>query len=105
MLDAAIFTGMEGEDGDAATGCEACGQVVEELVEHYEFFVDGDANGLEYALAGVLDFLFVFASEGLVDDFAEARGGGDAVGFGGFDDGTGQEERVGLIGIFPQIAF
>ena len=49
---AAVFAGMEGEDGDAATGFEAGGVGAEEGVEGAELVVDGDTEGLEDAALG-----------------------------------------------------
>ena len=47
VFDAAVFAGVEGEDGEAAAGVEAPGQDAQEGVEGGKFFVHFDADGLE----------------------------------------------------------
>ena len=55
-FDAAIFTGMEGEDGNASARFEALREGAEEMIEHGEFVVHCDAEGLESAADGRIAF-------------------------------------------------
>ncbi len=95
---AAVFAGMEGEDGEAAPGVEALGQDAQEGVEGGEFFVHFDADGLEDAADG--EFAFVFTDS---RKFA-ANGGGEFCGgeerFSG--QGWGELGGVWFVGVFGE---
>ena len=77
FFDAAVFAGVESEDGEAAPGEKGLGEVAEEGIEGGEFFVDRDAEGLEDAAAGEFAFRGV-GGEG-VEGGGEAAGGGEGI--------------------------
>ena len=52
FFDAAVFAGVESEDGDAAAWVEAVREDAQKGVECGEFFVHFDADGLEDAADG-----------------------------------------------------
>ena len=63
LLDTAILPGMEGQHGDATAGPQARGQLLEQPIQHTEFVVDLDAQGLEHESHALLaifwpNFLF-----------------------------------------------
>ncbi len=95
---AAVFAGMESEDGEASSGVKASGQHAQEGVEGGEFFVHFDADGLKDAAHG--KFAFVFADRG---KFA-ANGGGEVRGGekGLSGQGRGELRGVGFVGIFGE---
>lgn len=47
-----VLPGVEGEDGSPAAGLHDARELVEKAVQHFEFTVDVDAQGLERPLAG-----------------------------------------------------
>src|ERR1017187_5176540 len=76
FLHAAVFAGVEREDGDASAGIETGGEISEEVIERGEFVVHRDAQRLEDASDGVVA-LFVGgrAQQGAVDGMGQ-RGRG-----------------------------
>ena len=58
FFDAAVFAGVEGQDGDATTGVQALRENAQEGVESGEFFVHFDADGLEDAADGEIALVF-----------------------------------------------
>lgn len=83
----AIFEGVEGDDGEAATGFEPAGGALEEFLESAEFVVYGDSEGLEDEGGGV-----AFAAwRGMAgDEVREFQGAGDGTGDAGFGDDVGE---------------
>ena len=58
FFDAAVFAGVEGQDGYATTGVQALRENAQEGVESGEFFVHFDADGLEDAADGEIALVF-----------------------------------------------
>lgn len=80
VFDAAIFTAVEGEDGDATSGSKAGWQLIEEGIEGGEFFVHRDAQGLENTAHGCLAFIFIKAEGQRGADRRSEGGGADLIG-------------------------
>jgi len=74
---------MEAEDRHAAAGFQGAGQEGEELVQHAELVVHGDAQGLEAALEGLPGLRIVPVEarlhEGAPHDFREVAGAEDGL--------------------------
>ena len=83
----AVFEGVEGDDGEAATGLEPAGGALEEFLEGAEFVVYGDAECLEDEGGGVA----FAARRGMAgDEVREFQGAGDGAGDAGFGDDVGE---------------
>ena len=95
---AAIFAGMEGEDGEAAAGIQALGQNAQETVERGEFLVHCNADGLEDAADG--EFAFVLTDCGKFT----ANGGGEVCRGEKRLSGQGWGEMGGvrIVGVFGE---
>ena len=105
MFDAAVFAGVEGDDGDSAAGGEAVGGDGEEAVEVREFAIDHDAERLEGAGGGVqlrAGGTFQREATGLADDGGEFLRGLDGFGLAAVDDQFGDLRGVGFVAEFEE---
>ncbi len=103
LLNTTVFAGVEGQDGDAATGVETVADVAQEGVERGELVVDGDAQGLENTAdrqVGIITTSSPFVECG-ADSFGEWFGAGKS--FAGQREG--EHMRVGFVGVFGQKSF
>src|SRR5579862_8113883 len=77
FLYAAVFAGVERQDGDATAGIEARRKIAEETFEGGEFVVHRDTERLKDAANGVVAFFIRGRSqEGAVDCVGQRRRGG-----------------------------
>ncbi len=102
---AAVFAGVEGDDGGGAVFLEAIGQNGEEAFEVGHFAVDEDAEGLEGAGRG-MEFGAGGAFEGKAARLAD-HGGQFLGSFDGFvltaiDDESGDLRGVGFVTVFEE---
>ena len=91
---------MKRENGHASAGLQTHGQMAQEGFEGGELVVHRDAEGLEGAPQGQLDFALGHVGpllrEGRAQEIAELRGRGDRL----FLQGGGDEPGVRFVGVF-----
>lgn len=104
-FDAAVFAGVEGEEGDASARFETVGERAEEFAECAEFIVDGDAEGLEDSLDRTVGIFLggtSLAIEGGTNELGEGLSGCEGLAFVIAEDGFGEEFGVGFVGVFGE---
>ena len=95
---AAVFAGMESEDGHAPAEFEAGGEVAQKTVEGGKLVVHGDADGLEDAADGEVGFVLADVGQGSADGTGEFAGGGVMF----FREERGELGGAGLVGIVDE---
>jgi len=98
LFHAAVFAGVEGEDGEASAWIEAVREDAQEGVEGGEFFVHFDADGLEDAADGEFALFTRDQGERGLNRGGEICGGGEIV---AGEDG-GELRGVGFVGVIGE---
>ena len=99
FLHAAVFAGVERQDGDASAGVETNREISQEAVEGGEFVVHGDAQRLKDATDGVVALAVrCRPQQGAVDGIGQRGGRGKRAA----RKDAGQEPGVRFVGILRQ---
>ena len=93
---------MEGDDGQTALGIQAGNGVAHDLLDTAQLVVDGDADGLEGALGGMLLLAQSGSGHGGADDAHQLQGGLDGLLGPAGADGAGNAGGVTLLAVIVE---
>ena len=96
FLDLSILQRVEGDDGDSTARGEQAPDAIEQVLQRFQFIVDGDAKCLEGAGCGI-HFLVLVAGNRSTDHRGELPGGDDRLQRPSMNDRCGDPPGVAIL--------